>query len=143
MAQRGLTGLAKDSLKYCRAEIKSIFDVLANEENWPVMVHCTQGKDRTGLVVLLVLGLLDVSKEEIKRDYLLSIKGLEADFADRVKAIAEIGLPEEFAGCPENWVEEVFGEIESQYGGFENFLVGECGVKREQVEKVKQILRRT
>lgn len=142
MAKRGLTGLAKDSLKHCRAEIKSVFDVLANEENWPVLVHCTQGKDRTGLVVLLVLGLLGVSKEDVSRDYLLSVPGLEEDREERVIAISSIGLPEEFAGCPEDWVEEVLGEIEREYGGVEKFLVDECGVGREQVAKVKENLER-
>lgn len=140
MAKRGLTGLAKDSLKHCRAEIKSVFDVLSSQENWPVLVHCTQGKDRTGLVVLLVLGLLGVSAEDVKRDYMLSVPGLEDDREERVKAISTIGLPEDFAGCPDDWVEEVLGEIQREYGGVERFLVNSCAVERGQVERVKQIL---
>lgn len=140
MAKRGLTGLAKDSLRHCRAEVKTVFDVLSNEENWPVLVHCTQGKDRTGLVVSLVLGLLDVSTEDIKRDYLLSVPGLEGDRAERVKAISSIGLPEDFAGCPEEWVDEVLGEIQREYGGVEKFLLNSCGVEREQLDSVKHIL---
>jgi protein tyrosine/serine phosphatase len=42
----------------CKGEVKQVFDVLADDRNWPVLVHCTQGKDRTGLIVMLVLFLL-------------------------------------------------------------------------------------
>lgn len=107
-----------------------------------MLVHCTQGKDRTGLVILLVLGVLGVKMEDIKRDYLLSIQGLEGDLEERREAIAQIGLPEEFAGCGEEWVEEIFGGVEKEYGGFEKFLVGECGVEKEQIERVREILGR-
>lgn len=46
--------------------------VLACRENYPLMVHCTHGKDRTGLVVALVLRLLGVSDADIVADYELS-----------------------------------------------------------------------
>lgn len=141
MAKRGLTGLAIDSLKFCRAEIKQVFDVLANEENFPVLVHCTQGKDRTGLVVLLVLALMGVDEQGIERDYLMSVEGLEGDREERVRAIGEIGLPENFAGCEKGWVGEVLGEIE-RYGGVEKFLTLECGVEAGQIESVRRILGR-
>ncbi|MCU1404313.1 MAG: tyrosine-protein phosphatase [Glaciihabitans sp.] len=51
----------------------------------PVLVHCTAGKDRTGLVVALALLAAGVSENEILTDYALS--GLEV--APRRRAIAE------------------------------------------------------
>lgn len=36
----------------------------------PIVVHCAAGKDRTGLVTALVLGLLGADHDEIVRDYL-------------------------------------------------------------------------
>jgi protein-tyrosine phosphatase len=38
----------------------------------PVLVHCAAGKDRTGLVVALLLSLLGVDDDEIVADYLRS-----------------------------------------------------------------------
>lgn len=32
-------------------------------ENFPILVHCVHGKDRTGLIAMLLLGLLDVDKQ--------------------------------------------------------------------------------
>ena len=34
--------------------------VLRDERNFPVLVHCIHGKDRTGLLVMLILLLCDI-----------------------------------------------------------------------------------
>lgn len=41
------------------------FRTLANPHSYPVLVHCVHGKDRTGLVVMLLLMLAGVSKKVI------------------------------------------------------------------------------
>lgn len=33
------------------------------EENFPVMIHCTHGKDRTGVIIMLLLLLCNVPTE--------------------------------------------------------------------------------
>jgi len=38
-----------------------------------VLVHCGRGRDRTGLITMVLLSLLGVADEEIAADYLLSI----------------------------------------------------------------------
>ncbi|WP_051966778.1 tyrosine-protein phosphatase [Kitasatospora mediocidica] len=43
----------------------------------PALVHCAVGRDRTGIVIALLLALLDVPDEEIVADYLLSNEGLD------------------------------------------------------------------
>lgn len=37
--------------------------LFADAENFPILVHCVHGKDRTGLIAMLLLGLLDVDKQ--------------------------------------------------------------------------------
>jgi protein tyrosine/serine phosphatase len=41
-----------------------------------VLVHCAAGRDRTGMVTLVLLALLGVAPEAIVADYLLSAEGL-------------------------------------------------------------------
>lgn len=43
--------------------------------NDAIVVHCTAGKDRTGLVTALLLALLDINEKDIFADYLLSNQG--------------------------------------------------------------------
>ena len=38
----------------------------------PCIIHCTFGKDRTGLAIAIILSLLGVSREHIHADYLIS-----------------------------------------------------------------------
>ncbi|KAL1595923.1 hypothetical protein SLS60_009613 [Paraconiothyrium brasiliense] len=139
MEEMGLVGLATESLDVCTSEVKTVFDVLAKEENWPVLVHCTQGKDRTGLVVMLLLFLLDVDIAAIEKDYLLSGPELEAEKPERMKEIASIGLSEQFASCPPGVVTTVHAHLEEKYGGVEAYLLS-VGVTKEQIASIKRTL---
>ena len=38
--------------------------------DWPLLVHCTAGKDRTGFTIAMILTALDVEPEFIRTDYL-------------------------------------------------------------------------
>ncbi len=44
----------------------------ANEENYPIYVHCSLGRDRTGTLVFLINSLLGVGKDDLFLDYELS-----------------------------------------------------------------------
>ncbi len=52
--------------------LPGLFEILGNEENYPLLFHCAIGTDRTGVVAFLVNGLLGVSEEDLYRDYLIS-----------------------------------------------------------------------
>ena len=49
-----------------------IFDVLADESNYPVFFHCNIGTDRTGGVVYVINALLGVAEEDLYYDYCFS-----------------------------------------------------------------------
>lgn len=119
---RGLIGLGKDTLQHSGPEIKEVFDVMAQSKNWPVLVHCTQGKDRTGLIVLLVLLLCGIDVESITQDYTTSEAELAPEFEERMKEISSIGLDESFARCPKDFVRSIVEFINQKYGGIEQYL---------------------
>lgn len=45
---------------------------LTDPDNYPIYIHCSLGRDRTGTLAFIVLSLLDVSEEDIYLDYELS-----------------------------------------------------------------------
>jgi protein-tyrosine phosphatase len=55
--------------KYFKSQIKAVFEQLAFAET-PIVIHCWSGKDRTGMIVALILLLLGTSEEEVLNDYL-------------------------------------------------------------------------
>jgi hypothetical protein len=139
MRAAGLVGLAKDSLDVCTKEVYQVFAVLVDTKNMPVLLHCTQGKDRTGLTVMLVLILLGVSQEAIEKDYLVSEPNLLSEKTERMKEIESIGLTEHFASCPPDLVPEVLNHITEKYGSVEKYLLG-AGVTLEMQEAIKVML---
>jgi len=139
MQSRGLVGLALDTLDHSGPEIKEVFDVLADRSAYPVLVHCTQGKDRTGLIIILVLLLCSVDLEAISDDYVQSEPELEREREGRLKEIASIGLDESFASCPSDFCDKILQHITSVHGDVDNYL-GSVGVSEEQRDEVRRIL---
>jgi protein-tyrosine phosphatase len=61
------------ALRRRQREFRNVFAVLAGEGVLPAVVQCSAGRDRTGLVVALVLALVGVPSEVIAEDYALSV----------------------------------------------------------------------
>ena len=137
MAPRGLTGLGKDSLDHCTSELRAILTVLAESSNYPILIHCTQGKDRTGLVVILLLLLLNVPLGAISADYRASEKELESEKETRMEEIRRVGLNEEFAACPAGFVQEIAKHLEDVYGGVNDYLK-RIGVDERTQDNIKE-----
>ena len=65
--------LSNDSAVYDNpATIKQFFDLLADENNYPIDFHCSIGKDRTGCMAYLIEGLLGFDQETMYRDYMFT-----------------------------------------------------------------------
>lgn len=140
MVPRGLAGLAIDSLDVCQAEVKSCFEILGDETRYPVLVHCTQGKDRTGLVVQLVLMLLTTPTNAVQADYMRTSKELlGSERSEKLLEIHSIGLTDEFADCDLRLVSIVDAHIREKYGGIEDYLE-QCGVSLKLQQQVRTIL---
>lgn len=57
----------------CAPVLRRLFNEIANQEQaLPLMINCTAGKDRTGLIVALLLTALDIEEAQIRADYLRS-----------------------------------------------------------------------
>jgi protein-tyrosine phosphatase len=74
------------SLKYASQYAKAL-TLMADPGNQPLIIHCTAGKDRTGVAAALLLWSLDVPDETVVGDYLLTNKYWKADRAKHLAAL--------------------------------------------------------
>lgn len=58
-----------DNLERGREPFEKIFRNFLKEENYPILMHCSGGRDRTGTVAFLLNGLLGVSEDDLSRDW--------------------------------------------------------------------------
>lgn len=107
-----------------------------------VVVHCMGGKDRTGLVVAILLRLSGVSLEEIGRDYALTGPNLQAGLAGWLASApdeVERARRSKLSDTPAQAMEEVVGELEHRYGDVAGYLRA-AGLTDEQIERLRKRL---
>jgi protein-tyrosine phosphatase len=112
----------------CGGQIAAAIAELCGDDALPALVHCSAGKDRTGVVIALVLAVLGVPDELIAADYALS--GLYLD-PDQTPAIGQLsastGLGEELTrallGSPPELILEILGRVRATAGSVDGYLL--------------------
>ena len=56
-----------------REPFAKIFEIFTKEENYPILMHCSGGRDRTGTLAFLLNGLLGVGEDDLCRDWESSV----------------------------------------------------------------------
>ncbi|MCL6647346.1 MAG: tyrosine-protein phosphatase [Chloroflexi bacterium] len=69
-----------------------VFTLLAEPGALPALVHCSAGRDRTGIVIALLLAVLGVPAEQIAQDYALSGELLLPHLHHFAGMAADLGL---------------------------------------------------
>ncbi|KAK0652233.1 tyrosine/serine protein phosphatase [Cercophora newfieldiana] len=140
MLPRGLVGLALDTLDKSGPEIAQTLNSFLEPGALPALIHCTQGKDRTGIIVILVLLILGVPQDVIDFDYQLTDEALFADPEkdSRLAEIREIGLTDDWGETSKILVACTIQHLDSCYGGLDVYLdgIGFHSGKREQLKEI-------
>ena len=122
-----------------------VVEVVAATGTDAVVVHCTEGKDRTGVVSALLLGAVGVGDDDIVADYALT---------DRYRSrrrLAEVGPRLESWGVdiddlrplfttPAETMELTLAGIEERWGGVEGYLTGLAGLPPAVMDDLRATL---
>ncbi|MDR1527186.1 MAG: tyrosine-protein phosphatase [Dysgonamonadaceae bacterium] len=120
-----------------------MFDVLLDEKNYPVVISCFLGKDRTAIASALILAALDVKEETIYEDYLLSntlidyhalVRNADSYTFDIQQAITAL-----YSAHTET-IRHAFAVIRTNYGSIHNYMEKELHLTTKKREKLKSIL---
>ena len=111
------------------SEIKKFFELLANENNYPINFHCSIGKDRTGCMSYLIEALCGMKEEYIYRDYLFSnfakISGMcePGDIDDRYGATINAYDGGSLQEKTYNYLNQVIGVSSDNLNAIKNILI--------------------
>lgn len=109
-----------------------LFTCLAADASRPSVVHCLAGKDRTGMSIALLLSALGVDREAVLDDYELT-SGYQASRVPRViEEVTGLGIgrpaAEGLMSTPRWAMEQALREVDTTYGGVEEYLLGPAGL---------------
>lgn len=141
---RGLRGLYRELLDACGDRMAEAVGALAEPGALPAVVHCSAGKDRTGIVCALALSAVGVSADDIAADYALTSEVLVGPIRERVRrrAIAA-GMTEQAVAVamdsPPELMLETLEFIDSEHGGPVTYLEAN-GLSAERLESLRVAL---
>lgn len=84
-----LESIYRHLIAECGAAIAAAVSELCAPAALPALVHCSAGKDRTGIVVALVLAALGVPDEVIAADYALSARYLDPERTPAIRQLQD------------------------------------------------------
>lgn len=130
-------------LEHSADSITAIVGIAADPGRAALLVHCSAGKDRTGVSLAVMLSAVGVSHEEIVRDYARTREDLDAMFLQlrRLPAYeARLNaLPEESLTAEPRSMELFLARLEETYGGARKYLT-ENGVDDDTLQRLRHAL---
>ena len=118
-SEEPLYELYKGILNNEKVNLAKIFDIMLSHPDQAVMFHCTAGKDRTGVIAMLLLGLARVYDNDIISNYEVSFTHTKAR-GDLNKLITKI--PFAYFESKTEIMEKTLQFFYERYGSFEKYF---------------------
>jgi protein-tyrosine phosphatase len=132
-------------------QLKAALEQLADGSIYPAVIHCSAGKDRTGVLVAVLLSVLGVDRSAIVRDYALTNCEVERTYQWLVSTggVSEDAMREGGTGAsvslqkrleaPVSAIEGFLDELEHRHGSIRRF-VSDIGVSDAVVRRLEEAL---
>ncbi|WP_430645596.1 tyrosine-protein phosphatase [Agromyces sp. GXS1127] len=147
-ASQGGRGISLEALyhrivtKHSAVVVEALREISSAGER-AVVVHCTAGKDRTGIVVALALLAAGVDREAVIVDYALTEGHLAGEWLEEMVAlIGTYGVPDTpelrtlMGGSPREALESALDEVERSHGSVREYLVA-SGFGHDELEALE------
>lgn len=121
--------------------VKEAFDIIANtDQNECILFHCWGGRNKSGLLSMLLLGMVGVSNEDIANNYIMTAyfvnerpkvkKTIDKDIEKNGKIATDLYY------FSKQKINDAINYIIKNYGSFENYLLS-CGISQKNLDKIK------
>ena len=125
----GSKGISNEEGKKIFADEIRIF---ANPDNYPIYIHCSLGRDRTGTLVFVIQSLLGVSRNTLMMDYELSVFSVTG-----TKDNASVTAIRNNITSTYNYINSFEGSSFAEKT--ENYLLS-IGITPEEIQTIKDLL---
>ncbi|KAK5709987.1 hypothetical protein LTR17_019263 [Elasticomyces elasticus] len=123
----------------------TVFRYLAQEKPAPCLVHCTAGKDRTGVLVALLFMHAGADADPIADEYALTDLGLaekKPEFIERLLLNPALGgnrqgVENMVSSKKENMLATI-EMINKEYGSAEKYMREHCGLTEAEVQRLRK-----
>ena len=131
--EEGYTQMLKDD----GAKVKQCFEYVAKcvKENKPVYYHCSLGRDRTGTLSMLLLGVLGVNEGDISKEYELT-QFAPYEWATSGGETTKMTRRADYKGAANYIWNNFVGEGESFAQGVEKYLLS-IGVAQATIDEFR------
>lgn len=127
-----------------KKQMRKVLKLIMNEKNHCVLFHCTIGKDRTGVIALLLLTMLDIPIEDIYEDYLYTNVINNPQAEELKKSIIEKTHNEEYADevkdthlAKKEYLDSIIEYMEEEYGSVLGFIIYGLKISQRKIDKFK------
>ena len=122
-----------------------MFDILLDTNNYPILLDCSLGRDRSAIASALILAALDIDLDQIINDYMLTNEQL--DFSSFVPDanifLEDQEIQETFTALfrvHKGTITYSFDLIIKEYGSLDNYFNTELNLSAKKREKLKEIM---
>lgn len=128
-----------------QAAYARFFREILSASGEPVLWHCTQGKDRTGLGAAFILFALGASREDVLKEFALSndyyaeeMETIKKMVIERGGGKAEFVCIETLVGVNVDSFIEGLDWIETMYGGMDDYLHNQLELTDKEIGRLKE-----
>ena len=135
--EKGLAVLYRSILQN-QSLTKEIFEVIADTEEGCVLFHCTVGKDRTGVLAMLLMSLAGADRQDCIANYEQTFSNLcrKPGFLHMVNECKKYKMEEMLYSRPETMA-NCYDWLMDTYGSTEAYL-RDCGLSEETMDIVRR-----
>jgi protein-tyrosine phosphatase len=139
-AQRLFSFLLENNSDY----FSEMFDILLDPNNYPVLIHCSSGTDRSAVASALILSALGIDLDQIINDYMLSNKQIEFTSIPKDNPfLQDPEVQETFTALfrvHKETITSSFALLLKEYGTMDNYFSTALKLTAKKREKLKEIM---
>lgn len=132
-------------LKARKEKLAEVLNIIMNCDDGAILFNCTAGQDRTGVIAMLILGIVGVSKQDIATNYMQTSTNLKYNIKlqEQMKKLFgeimenfDMDSANKFEGSVPKNIEDAYDHIINNYETFDNYLLS-IGVESKVIDNFR------